>query len=98
MTRLYPGSTVQLTVEVRDPAGNLQDVTTPKFLVAQIDATTVTEISGAGITHPSLGLYTAIFTIPSAGQWAFRFEGDAGALDAIAEETFTVNKTNLPTP
>lgn len=86
MNQYVPGQQVELDITFTNLLGVLTDPTTVTAEVLLPDGT----VSALTVTHPSTGLYSALYTPPFlTGFYRYRFQG-VGNLVAAAEGIFNV--------
>lgn len=93
--RYIPGQLIRLSIAVEDIAEAAQDPGALRLLVKAPDATTTLYTYGtdAEIVRDAAGGYHADILLDAAGQWRYRWEGDAPF--AGAAEGFVVVNPSL---
>lgn len=92
MASLFEGQTIPLSVEFRNPAGELADPTTITLKVKPMGLEAIT-YTGADITKDAVGKYHRDIDLSVPSEWRWRWKG-TGAVNAVSQGSFVVEADN----
>ena len=92
MADLFEGQTIPLSVEFKNPGGDLADPTT---ITLRVKATGLeaNSYTGAELTKDAVGKYHRDIDLTVPGDWRWRWKG-TGAVNAVSQGSFVVLADN----